>query len=549
MGASYQATRSAEALLTDPGSTVGTVAYMSPEQLRGEDVDARSDLFSFGLVLYEMATGQPAFTGATRVVIAGAILHAEPVAPRQIRGDLPTRLDDVILKTLEKDRDLRCQSASDLRADLRRLRREIESHPSRGMAEPGLAPSADAVVRASSPQTPSSRAQPATTSAPSSDAQVVVALVKRHRASLAAIAAVVAITLALAIYSGTRRRSAPAPAAVATTIENLRITQLTSSGNAEQPAISPDGKYLAYVQRSGNDTSLRVRQSTATSDLQIVRPELGVELLGATFAPDGSFVDFARGSQNGTHTELWRVPFLGGTPKRLIDHVDTLVGWSPKGQYFAFVRNDARASVIVIADPDGSHERVLTGRQAPASFDTFGLIPPAYSPDGRLLAVWGMTSRSEREVVVVNVATGSEQSLSKDIVSTSGAVSGLGWLDDGALVLDKPAEAGAPVQLWRMSFPDGQISRLTNDISTYAGVSLTIDRSSLVTARLDTRVGIWVGDDVGGHSREVVSFPVPGPSQLATVAWAADRVLYPNIRGVGLSSRLPHLDRGRRKRS
>ena len=362
-GASYQATRSAQALLTDPGSTVGTVAYMSPEQLRGEDVDARSDLFSFGLVLYEMATGQPAFTGATGVVIAGAILHAEPVAPRQIRGDLPTRLEDVILKTLEKDRDIRCQSASELRADLRRLRREIESHPPHSVPAPvALAPSADAVMGAASPQSPSSRSQPATTSAPSSDAQVVAALVKRHRGSLAAIAAVVAIALALAIYVGTSRRSAPLPGAAATSIENLQITQLTSSGNAERPAISPDGKYLAYVQRSGNDTSLWIRQTTTTSNVQIVRPEPGVELFGATFTPDGSFVDFARRSQNGTNTELWRVPFLGGTSKRLIDHVDSLVGWSPNGQHFAFVRRDADrgTSALVIADPDGSHERVLS---------------------------------------------------------------------------------------------------------------------------------------------------------------------------------------------
>jgi serine/threonine protein kinase len=531
-GASYQATRSAQALLTDPGSTVGTVAYMSPEQLRGDDVDARSDLFSFGLVLYEMATGQPAFTGATRVVIAGAILHAEPVAPRQIRGDLPTRLEDVILKTLEKDRDIRCQSASELRADLRRLRREIESHPPHSVpAAVALAPNADAVMGAASPQSLSSRSQPATTSASSSDAQVVAALVKRHRGSLAAIAAAVAIALALAIYVGTSRRSPPLPGAAPASIESLQITQLTSSGNAEQPAISPDGKYLAYVQRTGNDTSLWIRQTTTTSNVQIVRPEPGVELFGATFIPDGSFVDFARRSQNGTNRELWRVPFLGGTPKRLIDRVDSLVGWSPNGQHFAFVRRDVDrgTSALVIADPDGSHERVLTGRQSPALF--YPGLPPVYSPDGRLLAVVGVSARSAQEVVVVDVATGSERGLSNGVVSNNTVFSGLGWLDDGTLVLDKPAEAGAPVQLWRLSFPNGQIARLTNDINMYAGVSLTADRNSLVTARLDTRVGIWVGDDAGGHSAEVLSFPVAGPAGVATIAWAADRVLHPNTRG------------------
>jgi eukaryotic-like serine/threonine-protein kinase len=124
--ASLQATRTAVASLTDPGSTVGTVAYMSPEQLRGEEVDARTDLFSLGLVLYEMATGQPAFSGATSAVISAAILHEDAQPPRQIRPELSTRLEDIILKATEKDRNLRYQHASEIRADLQRAKRDSE---------------------------------------------------------------------------------------------------------------------------------------------------------------------------------------------------------------------------------------------------------------------------------------------------------------------------------------------------------------------------------------------------------------------------------------
>jgi len=125
--ASVQATRTAAASLTDPGSAVGTIAYMSPEQLRGDAVDARSDLFSLGLVLYEMAAGQPAFAGATSAVISAAILHEQPRLPRQIRPDLPARLEDIIVKAIEKDRDLRYQHASEIRADLQRVKRDSES--------------------------------------------------------------------------------------------------------------------------------------------------------------------------------------------------------------------------------------------------------------------------------------------------------------------------------------------------------------------------------------------------------------------------------------
>jgi serine/threonine protein kinase/tetratricopeptide (TPR) repeat protein len=126
----------ASPFVTEAGSAIGTVAYMSPEQLRGEDVDARTDLFSFGLVLYEMATGQPAFTGATSAVIAAAILHQQPVSPHEIRPDLPDRLNDVILKAIEQDRDLRYQHASDIRADVQRLKRDSDSARTTVAAKP-----------------------------------------------------------------------------------------------------------------------------------------------------------------------------------------------------------------------------------------------------------------------------------------------------------------------------------------------------------------------------------------------------------------------------
>ena len=113
--------------LTSPGMAVGTVVYMSPEQLQGEALDARSDLFSLGLVLFELATGRPAFTGGTSSAIAAAILHHAPAAPSTLRPGLPPRIDDVILKALEKDRGLRYQSAAEIRADLQRLKRDSDA--------------------------------------------------------------------------------------------------------------------------------------------------------------------------------------------------------------------------------------------------------------------------------------------------------------------------------------------------------------------------------------------------------------------------------------
>ena len=484
-----QGSRPAAALLTEPGSAVGTVAYMSPEQLRGREVDARSDLFSVGLVLYEMATGGPAFAGETNAVISAAILHQEPARPSTRRPDLPPRLDDIILKALEKDREHRYQTAADLRADLRRLERD------------------------SAPATPPSPG--------SSDAAIIAAVARRHRGKAALAIGAVALAVPAAVYFlGSGPGSSPSSPTEGV-LDALQVTQLTATGNAGAPAISPDGKYVAYIQRDGQAYSLWIRQTATSSNVQIVEHRPGFTLYAATVTPDGNYVDFVRGAFPAL--SAWRVAFLGGTPKKLPmeERVWSPIGWSPDGRRMAFVGNNA----LVVAAADGTGERrVLERRLYSLSTTTWPATAPSWSPDGRLIAVRGWDSQDPDQtrtesVVIVDVSTGTTQTLPLKLAGTGGVA----WLSANALVLNQQN------QLWRLSYPGGELSRLTNDLISYSHVSLTADRGSLVTTRADRRAGIWVGDGSSKNSVEVVA---PGPAIIGSIAWAADRLLYSTSAGI-----------------
>jgi serine/threonine protein kinase/Tol biopolymer transport system component len=522
-GATALETRGGSAL-TDPGSTVGTVAYMSPEQLRGEHLDIRTDLFSLGLVLYEMATGRPTFRGATSAVIAAAILDQEPVPPRQLRADLPARLEDVVLKALEKDREIRYQTASDMRADLRRVKRELASHHGQ---TPAQMPDAGTVSGVTPALTNTSAAAPlAQSKVESSDAQVVAALVKRHRGGLALAAAAVAIAMLAGGYYVLQQRSAQStsPAAPGSaSFQDVEVTQLTTSGNTAVPAIAPDGKFVAYLQRDDSGTSLWIRQTATASNQQIVLPQPGVELHGATVTPDSSFVDFLR-SDSKDPGSLWRVPFLGGSPRKLIDDVAGLPGWSPDGRQMAFVRGQTR---LVVADAEGGNERVVVAAPTPRfnALPNLGSLSPAWSPDGRLIALVAFENQGAgfRGLIAFVNQDGSEEQTVEVI-----GVWGIAWLDNSSLVLSRSGGPGLPVQLWRLSYPHGELSRLTNDLSSYRGVHVTPDRRTLVTARSDTSIGIWVGDGAAGNGVELAPTALGGtPLGFYGMTWAAERLIYP----------------------
>ena len=505
---------------TSAGTMLGTVAYVSPEQARGEQIGPSSDLFSFGVVLYEMTTGHSPFQGPTTAVTFDAILNKEPIPPERLNAALPIEMARIIRKALEKDSELRYQSAADVRADLKRLKRDIESAHS-PLASRNGGPLARTGAMPSGPRS------------------------WFERRSVGLVLAMIGALLAAAGGFVAARRvaspSAPPPSTVS--LDMLQIEQLTTSGTAIRAALSPEGKYVAYIQRDENEDTLWVRQVATASNVPIVAAEPDVTLSAVTVTPDGNYVDFVRGRLN--LRDLWRVPFLGGPPTRILERVDSPTGWSADGQRVAFVRMrpDRGASSVLVADAALGQEHLLVERRLPSRFVSLNLVrqpsvAPAWSPDGSTLAVAGLRSTAEgstAELVFIGTDTGKERVVTLGpSVGASTVVNGLVWITDQDLVLTRAAETGSPIQLWTLSYPEGSLTRLTNDLSNYAGVSLTAARDALVTSRIDRRVGVWVGTGDGRSGKEIVA-PAPSSEFSYNIAWAGDRVLYTSSDGRGRS--------------
>ena len=496
--------------ITGDGRILGTVAYMSPEQAEGKPIDARSDLFSFGVILYEMATGQRPFTGDTNISIISSIVKDVPKSVTDLNPALPRDLGRIVRRAMTKDLDRRYQSAKDLRNDLEELKAALDSGEL--------------------------WAQPASSGAlPDGHAGLVAG--SRRTMTITVAAAIVVLVLGGGLYFLTSQREQPvAPSASGPSLQDLQVIQLTTSGNAERPAISPDGKYVVYVQQpagSATSSSVWIRQVATPSNVQIVPPDPR-GIWGLTVTPDSTFVDYVVGGGI-ARRDLWRVPLLGGTPKKLLDGVDSPIGWSPDGRHMAFVRANLQggSSSLVVAEADAGNQRELAVRSNPAAFDSLSLTSrpdfrPAWSMDGRVIAVPGSVRTAgafQQQIVLVDAATGAEQAQPVP----GGTGSGLDWLDAGSLVVNQSSEQGALTQLWRFAYPSGVVTRFTNDLSSYLGMSLTAVRDSLVTTRVEGRVVIAVGDGAGGNLKEVSA--APSNAMFNNVAWAADRLLFTSILG------------------
>jgi eukaryotic-like serine/threonine-protein kinase len=454
--------------LTSPGTTVGTVAYMSPEQVRAKELDRRSDLFSFGAVLYEMATGALPFRGESSAMICEAIVNRAPVPAVRLNPDVPPNLEEIINKALEKDRDLRYQSAAEMRADLKRVKRDTSSGHVPVDTGSGSLAAADA-GRLSSAQL---------TSVP-----VPAPAAKKERTKIA-IAAAALIVLAVA-FVGYRLLNR----ANSLNLQNMQIAKLTESGKATLVAISPDGRYVVYVLRNGEQQSLWMRHVATKSDVQVLPPD-DVDFKGVTFSPDGNFIYYVRSDKTTQlYSYLYQMPVLGGNPRQLIRDIDAPVGFSPDGTQIVFMRGlpDAATVELRIASVDGSGERLL----ARLPIYPIYMWGASWSPDGKTIALAALQSGKETKWVldIIRVADASVTTLysSPDLLGRPV------WLPEGdSLLIPMGVAKERRSQLWQVFYPKGESRRFTNDLSNY-GVRLDLTRDGKILAAVDeTQVSnIW----------------------------------------------------------
>jgi eukaryotic-like serine/threonine-protein kinase len=478
---------------TSPGMVMGTVSYMSPEQARGYQLDARTDIWSLGCVLYEMIAGRVPFGGETTSDVIVAVLDREPPPLPGGPHETPLELQRILRKALRKDKEERYQTVKDLLVDLKALKQEVDfeakleisvSPESRSLAAFSTISAQNSLEgerAAHTSHVPAARStlssgQPAVRDKPNERFKqwTVLALVAGFAAG---------ITGMLYMYLHQRAKNSHTAS-----LQPTKITRLTTTGKIAGAAISPDGKIVSYIVNEGGQRSLWVRQVATSRNLQIVEPA-AVDYFGVTLSPDGNYAYYVIGKPNIPVRELYQVSVLGGAPKKLMTDIDTPVTFSPDGKQFAFMRGEPNKGEfgILIANADGTGERRLAARKLPEFYEF-----PAWSPDGKTIAVSAGNTAAGKEmtIVSVNVEDGAERPITSEKWLATTQVA---WLRDGSGLITSAVDRDSRLQqLWHVSYPDGVRRRLTNDLNNYAGISLASETGDLVTVRYDQSSNIWV---------------------------------------------------------
>jgi serine/threonine protein kinase len=402
-------------LLTSPGTALGTVAYMSPEQARGEDLDSRTDLFSFGVVLYEMTTGRQAFSGSTSAVVFDAILHGAPVSPLRLNPELPAEFERIINKSLEKDRDYRYQTSAELRSDLKRLRRDTDSGRT-------------VLLGAVKPPAPEVAVSPAGRRA------------KRLRVGYLGLAAALGL-LIVGFAAYFLRRPSFSPASI------RRISHWNKP--MTDVKLSPDGRTIAFTSPVGGVTQIFVMLSSGADPLQLTNDATDKVVDG--FSLDGTQL-YYQARTNGA--EIFTLPILGGTPMHVAFGGGLVT--SPGGDTLFFLRSSGDA---ILSRPKSGVGETLVYSLASQGLSPWGML---VFPDGKdLLMVAGSTSDIDVRPATLTLykVTVTNHNATK-IGEVSGTPTGFAWKEPGKSLLCSRT-VNDVTNLWEYDLEGGVLQQLT----------------------------------------------------------------------------------------
>ena len=464
--------------LTGEGVAVGTTGYMSPEQVAGKTVDARSDIFSFGCILYEAAARQRAFVGETGIDTLHKILNDAPRPVEEINPRVPAELRRVVRRCLAKSPDQRYQSIKDVAIELREIEEAYDTLPISGASGSGGAPT-------------------------------VAPRPRRSRWITAGIAGA-AVALGMIAMWVVLSRLGPAEPDAGADAEPLRITTILDRQDCLQPVLSPDARYLAYTTHAGNDYGIRVRQVATGSDVPVLEPQQGF-VCCLSFTPDGDYVYFMKAEPGrGVATTLFAAPALGGTPRKILDNVFSSAAFAPDGRRFAFLRYASDSVMqIVVWDLASGSQRVA------ATLDGELLNvreTMAWSPDGREIRILFSRPRGIQHADTRAAAFDAETGARRELGTWDGLSPDEGaWLRENAIVVTGTEPSTPTLQLWKLEFPSGARRRITNDSSVYRFPSASADGAHVAAIRATNTWELWSVASAGGAEPRRVPLTVRRP--------------------------------------
>jgi serine/threonine protein kinase/dipeptidyl aminopeptidase/acylaminoacyl peptidase len=521
---------------TEPGSILGTAAYMSPEQAAGREVDSRSDIWSLGVVLYELVASRMPFEGASKSHIIVAITDREPPPITQFVPDVPEALELIISEALTKDLEERCPTAKQMLGKLKRLKQRYESgavltSSISASTAPQSSHASVGPISASTPQ--QTMNETARSTAPSGAGSVTREVSKTsefskfHYAGVLALGLIVAAAAGFGLYKLFTQPKQFGP---------VKMTALTTGGklNGEdingQVSISPDGKWVVCgANDAKQQASLWIRQISTSSLVRIVPPETGA-YLGTTFSPDGELVYFVAALERDNFVPtLYRIPVVGGAPPaKVLDRVFSAIGFSRDGSQFAFVRRNQDDTSLMVANTDGSGApKSIAVLKQPNAFSSSG---PSWSPDGKRIAcgLFNGTAAGYSTVVEVPVEGGEPRPMGLQKWATVGRVI---WVADGSglIMSAQPEFSSIGKQIWFLPYPSGDARRITNDLNGYGDTSLgvTADSATIATIQQVTASGIWITapNQEEAQAQEILKTNLPD-----LVAWTPDGKVAYSIR-------------------